>query len=967
MKTVLTTTSASVIFTPGAAGAGKLNFAALSATSGFSINRLMAVINQTRNTVIYAEAQSTFGWSNWDSTKYELTLNTDTSTHVNTDSLQVVYDTASINTVPSEEQMDAVNKPRSSQPQSLIDTDFEYGLQPTKWEFVNTVNNKPTAYYDPTSPVTITGIAGAGTRVVTVTTTASLPVGTPVYIQDSLSSNANGWYLVETSSGSQFTYTAKGTVANASIYDSSKTSVFQGYFYTGSGIPLGAGAFTNSSTTVTCTTQYAHGLAVGDLIYVIGTTAVTSNPPNGSWVVATTPNATTFTFTVVNAPVGAISNTAGSVNLYSRPTGWAIHRAFDGGVQFTCGSGAPNASLVRQTRRYFRYQAGKGIQFSTGTIFRPAFNIDLITSSGTAIGSTVTVNTKTPHGLQPGCYVNVSGSTDAGYNGTFEVQTVPSDTSFTYLNTVVLNATTAAGFPITVSPTTSYGNTVRVGFFDQQNGIFFEHDGQYLYAVRRNSTQQIAGTVAATNGSNVVTGTGTAFSSQLAPGDNIVIKGMSYRIVTIASDTSLYITPEYKGSTISTAIVSKTIDTRIRQDAWNIDKMDGTGPSNFKIDVTKMQMLYIDYSWYGAGFVRWGFRAANGNVTFCHKMINNNTNTEAYMRSGNLPGRYEENTLCPVTTITATVANTETATINVKDTSLFPNTGIVRLVQPGNTSSQTIEYIKYTGKTATTLTGLTRIQTGGNGTAQTFTYSATAPTNVELMGVVLTTGGTTNVPPAVALSHWGSSVIMDGRFDNDLNFNFNAGHGTTPVAIAAGATDQLIMAIRLGPTVDSGKIDVLGIKEIINRMQLKLASMDIIAKLGANGVGGLRINFKLNGRAASGTFIPAGGSSLAQIVVPTTAISITGGESVYGFYVDPSIGTSNYSKLTVDLSAVRDLGNSILGGGTTNSLPSATISNNAFANLYPDGPDIIYITATNLDPSNATNVFARLSWTEAQA
>ena len=34
--------------------------------------------------------------------------------------------------------------------------------------------------------------------------------------------------------------------------------------------------------------------------------------------------------------------------------------------------------------------------------------------------------------------------------------------------------------------------------------------------------------------------------------------------------------------------------------------MDGTGPSGYNLDLSKMQMYYIDYSWYGAGFVRWG-------------------------------------------------------------------------------------------------------------------------------------------------------------------------------------------------------------------------------------------------------------------------------------------------------------------------------------------------------------------------
>jgi hypothetical protein len=64
---------------------------------------------------------------------------------------------------------------------------------------------------------------------------------------------------------------------------------------------------------------------------------------------------------------------------------------------------------------------------------------------------------------------------------------------------------------------------------------------------------------------------------------------------------------------------------------------------------------------------------------------------------------------------------------------------------------------------------------------------------------------------------------------------------------------------------------------------------------------------------------------------------------------------------SIDLSGVRDLGNSILGGGGLNSN----------TNIYPDGPDTLTIVVTNLSTLPAAvgvaTVFGRLSWTEAQA
>ena len=150
---------------------------------------------------------------------------------------------------------------------------------------------------------------------------------------------------------------------------------------------------------------------------------------------------------------------------------------------------------------------------------------------------------------------------------------------------------------------------------------------------------------------------------------------MSYLVQTITSDTQMYVYPEYRGTTASNCIVSKTIDTRYAQSTWNIDKSDGTGASLYNLDLTKMQMFYIDYSWYGAGAARFGFKNNRGEVVYCHRIPNNNVNTEAFMRSGNLVARYETNTLTIKTYLTATLTSGVTASMTVNDTSLFPSSG----------------------------------------------------------------------------------------------------------------------------------------------------------------------------------------------------------------------------------------------------------------------------------------------------
>ncbi len=939
----------SYTFTPGSSGVGNIII-----PRAIPRERLILITNVTTNNVIY-----NFSDSNLKATSYTINSTSDTTTVVfnyNTasmsasDKIQIVVDENDTKISPAEELMDPVGKMRVSTPQALIDTDFEYGTQQTKWETTTLLNNRPSVFYDPTLPYTITDITGNGTRTVTVTSTANPGVGVPIFVQDTEDPIANGWQLTETSGGTSFTYVARANVFNGQIYDSAKSYVFGGSFYTGSQITVsstGGAAFTNSGTVVTCTTTNAHGLTVGDGIFVRNTTAST-NPPNGAFFVKTVPTSNTFTFDVDLAPTGTITATGGTQNLYARPYTSSIHRPFDGGVSFSTGTPYHGNQLIRQTRRYFRYQSGKGIQFSTGTNLKPSFQVDSITSSGT----TVTVRTKFPHNLGTGGTVVVSGATESAYNGTFTVTTVPSDLTFTYTALSTPSASPATGFPINVSPGNWYGSKVRIGMFDEQNGFFYEYDGQTLYAVRRSSTDQISGGVSVTNGSPVITGNAsgnfqTFFSSQLKPGDYITIRGMSYLVLSITSNTQMIVSPEYRGTTISSGavVVTKRSQERIPQSQWNIDKCDGTGPSGFNLDLTKMQMLYIDYSWYGAGAIRFGFKNQRGEVIYAHRLPNANYRTEAYMRSGNLPARYECNTISPITYLTSTLANTNTTSMSVNDTSEFPSSGTLCIRGSGNTGA-TIEYVNYTGKTSTTFTGLTRAVTnlsgpggltggGGTSTAATFTFSATAPVSVEM-----------HSPQTSAIvGHWGSSVIMDGRYDDDKSFLFTAGM-VTGLSIASGATNALI-SLRLSPSVDSGLTGILGGRELINRMQLTLRELGILSS------GNILVSLILNGRVSGGTFTNAGGSSLSQICLHVGAVSVTGGETVYSFFTGNGI-------VARELNLVRDLGNSILGGGNTLSAPTST------ANIYPDGPDVITVVARNLAAS-ATTVNARISWSEAQA
>jgi hypothetical protein len=193
---------------------------------------------------------------------------------------------------------------------------------------------------------------------------------------------------------------------------------------------------------------------------------------------------------------------------------------------------------------------------------------------------------------------------------------------------------------------------------------------------------------------------------------------------------------------------------------------------------------------------------------------------------------------------------------------------------------------------------------------------------------------------------------MDGQFDDDKSLIFQAGMNTAISNIGAGVRVALI-SMRIAPTVDSGLTGLLGAREVINRMQLTMRAMGAFV---TGATMAFRIELILNGRVSAGTFTPVGGSSLAQVAYHTAGTTITGGENIFSFFV-----SSGGSVTSQDLSSVRDLGNSILGGGNTLNCPT-----NA-SNLYPDGPDIVTICATNVTAVTTNSINARISWTEAQA
>ena len=76
------------------------------------------------------------------------------------------------------------------------------------------------------------------------------------------------------------------------------------------------------------------------------------------------------------------------------------------------------------------------------------------------------------------------------------------------------------------------------------------------------------------------------------------------------------------------------------RDVWNVDKLDGTGPSGITADPTAIQHMSIEYEWYGAGMIEWNFIIANNKYAI-HRIYHGNTHTHTWASKAALPVRIE--------------------------------------------------------------------------------------------------------------------------------------------------------------------------------------------------------------------------------------------------------------------------------------------------------------------------------------
>ena len=205
-------------------------------------------------------------------------------------------------------------------------------------------------------------------------------------------------------------------------------------------------------------------------------------------------------------------------------------------------------------------------------------------------------------------------------------------------------------------------------------------------------------------------------------------------------------------------------DTRIPLNLWNGDNVSGTAiiPT---LDWTRVEMVWMEYAWYGAGLLRWGVYI-NGDPIVLHQIGTGN-------------GVYSANGL-PLPAIISAVGSGSTGTL----TTTTAHTLLV-----GSTAT-----VVLSGYTATGWNG-TYTATAASSTTLTINFPGGAPTTATVIGQTLVSNQSQQIPWSrtgnlpvryelrntgttltnTTMFHYGVSVIVEGRIDNQRGFTYSYG------------------------------------------------------------------------------------------------------------------------------------------------------------------------------------------------
>ena len=154
--------------------------------------------------------------------------------------------------------------------------------------------------------------------------------------------------------------------------------------------------------------------------------------------------------------------------------------------------------------------------------------------------------------------------------------------------------------------------------------------------------------IGTTAGCSVIRETTKTFSYQ--PGKSLLVlntfvpatpkENLRQRIGYFGADNGMYFEIDDTTAYFVERSLSTGTETRVAQENWNVDKLDGTGVSGITLDKSKAQIYWMDIEWLGLGTVRMGF-VINGVMIHCHSFHHANLIQSTYITTASLPLRYE--------------------------------------------------------------------------------------------------------------------------------------------------------------------------------------------------------------------------------------------------------------------------------------------------------------------------------------
>lgn len=424
-------------------------------------------------------------------------------------------------------------------------------------------------------------------------------------------------------------------------------------------------------------------------------------------------------------------------------------------------------------------------------------------------------------------------------------------------------------------------NVQRVGFFDDGNGVFFEQGVQTannpsgLYCVIRSD----AGTV------NFNDGTTTS---------------------------------------------SLPVDTKFSYENWYGD------PVASLIDWTKIQMLWIEYAWYGAGAIRWGCQI-NGEPYVLHEVGTGNASYRGssqqfpWARTGNLPVRYEQRNIGTTTSNTALVHFGVSVIVEGRrdDQRGFTysygndNSALKRTVASGK--------VRYP-VTSVQMNQMAKVEFAGNSTSNNIVTASSNSTYITINGTGVWTANQF-VGRAISFQGSGFANTYVGRIANNTS---NTLYMTDIVANNAGVSNNSTTGTFTPNNSFQYQIGLVNRGQILPTSLIVSADaaclVELIVSTSSNQVQLTNANFVAMNTLGSL-------NSLASRDLSANAVTANTGEVVYAFSA-PSGGSGLQ---TFDLSNLFALYNNIRG----------------------TSPDILTVAVST--PTNAANVGAQLIAQEAMS